>query len=575
VGNRNLYLYLLRGEERTVLLDTGCAPDPERVIVPYLAGFGLSAADVDLIITTHADVSHSGGNSAFRRLNPRVILTCGDLDRTLIEDPAVLYARRYYAAAEPHGISYPDDTHQWMLELSGAAQPVDLTWRGGESLRLGPDWSVEIRAAPGHSAGHLAVWDPRSRTLLMADAVQGAMTPGAEGLPATSPTYTHVDDYLRTIAALRTLGIETLAGSHWPLRRGAAQVTAFLDEAQQFVEQADRVLLAEVARRPGGAALRELLLAAGPQLGHWPRESDMELVYALGAHLERLAAQGRVKLDRAARPIRYYPAVTPIRLASRRLEGRVTIVTGAGRGIGAAIAGRCAEEGARVVVAELNPASGEARAEQLRQAGHEAVAIQTDVGDTASVEHMVAAVVAQFGPPEVLINNAGINVFHEPLNMPPEEWERCMRVDLIGVWNCCRAVLPHLLARGRGSIVNIASVHSFQIIPHCFPYPVAKHGLVGLTRALAIEYAARGIRVNAICPGYIETELAVEYWNGFPDPEAERQRAYQIHPPGRIGTPDEVAWPAVFLASDEAGFINGASLMVDGGRSVQYHEAQA
>jgi len=103
---------------------------------------------------------------------------------------------------------------------------------------------------------------------------------------------------------------------------------------------------------------------------------------------------------------------------------------------------------------------------------------------------------------------------------------------------------------------------------------VAKHGLIGLTRALAIEYAARGIRVNAICPGYIETELAVEYWNGFPDPEAERQRAYKIHPPGRIGTPDEVAWPAVFLASDEAGFINGASLTVDGGRSVQYHEAQ-
>jgi len=257
-----------------------------------------------------------------------------------------------------------------------------------------------------------------------------------------------------------------------------------------------------------------------------------------------------------------------------RLEGRIAIVTGAGRGIGAAIARRFAEEGARVVVAELDADSGEARAEQVRQAGHEAVAIQTDVGDTASVERMVAAVVDGLGPPDVLVNNAGINVFHEPLSMPPDEWERCLRVDLVGVWNCCRAVLPHLLARGKGSIVNIASVHSFQIIPHCFPYPVAKHGLIGLTRALAIEYAARGIRVNAICPGYIETELAIEYWNGFPDPEAERQRAYKIHPPGRIGTPDEVAWPAVFLASDEAGFVNGASLVVDGGRSVQYHEAE-
>jgi len=140
---------------------------------------------------------------------------------------------------------------------------------------------------------------------------------------------------------------------------------------------------------------------------------------------------------------------------TRRLEGRIAIVTGAGRGIGAAIARRCAEEGARVVVAELNAESGEACAVQLRQSGHDALAIQTDVGDPASVDRMVAAVVDRLGPPEVLINNAGINVFHEPLNMPPEEWDRCMRVDLVGVWNCCRAVLPHLLARGKGSIVNI------------------------------------------------------------------------------------------------------------------------
>jgi len=265
------------------------------------------------------------------------------------------------------------------------------------------------------------------------------------------------------------------------------------------------------------------------------------------------------------------PATANVRRPTRRLEGRVAIVTGAGRGIGAAIATRCAEEGARVVVAELDPATGAATAERLRQSGHAAVAVVTDVGDPDSVERMVAATVAHFGPPEVLINNAGINVFHDPLNMPQSEWDRCFRVDLTGVWYGCRAVLPHLLALGRGSIVNIASVHGFQIIPHCFPYPVAKHGLLGLTRALAIEYARHNIRVNAICPGYIETELSFTYWDTFPDPAAERARAYAIHPPGRIGTPDEVAWPAVFLASDEAGFINGESLVIDGGRSVLYH----
>ena len=200
--------------------------------------------------------------------------------------------------------------------------------------------------------------------------------------------------------------------------------------------------------------------------------------------------------------------------------------------------------------------------------------MQTDVGDPVSIQRMVEAAIAHFGLPDVLVNNAGVNVFHDPLEMPFSEWERCFRIDLNGAWHCCRAVLPHMLARGRGSIVNIASVHAFQIIPHCFPYPVAKHGLLGLTRALAIEYAARNIRVNAICPGYIETPISYEYWNTFPDPAAEQQRAYQLHPPGRIGTPDEVAWPAVFLASDEAGFINGASLVVDGGRSVLYHGEQ-
>jgi NAD(P)-dependent dehydrogenase (short-subunit alcohol dehydrogenase family) len=115
-------------------------------------------------------------------------------------------------------------------------------------------------------------------------------------------------------------------------------------------------------------------------------------------------------------------------------------------------------------------------------------------------------------------------------------------------------------------------VHAFSIIPGCFPYPVAKHGLLGLTRALGIQYAAEGIRVNAIAPGYIETPIAVQYWATFPDPQAQRQRACDMHPPKRIGRPEEVAMTAVFLASDEAPFINATSIVIDGGRSVLYHE---
>jgi NAD(P)-dependent dehydrogenase (short-subunit alcohol dehydrogenase family) len=120
--------------------------------------------------------------------------------------------------------------------------------------------------------------------------------------------------------------------------------------------------------------------------------------------------------------------------------------------------------------------------------------------------------------------------------------------------------------------VNIASVHSFTIIPHFFPYPVAKHALLGLTRALGIEYADKGIRVNAIAPGYILTPIAEDWWATFPDPEAERRRAFDLHPPKRIGSPEEVAMTALFLASDEAPFINAECIVIDGGRSVLYHE---
>ena len=249
-----------------------------------------------------------------------------------------------------------------------------------------------------------------------------------------------------------------------------------------------------------------------------------------------------------------------------RLRGKVAIVTGAGRGIGAAIARAFAAEGARVVIAERDAESGAAMAAAL-----DCVFVQTDVTDPESVAAM-ANMAATLGPPDILINNAGINVFHDPLSTTEAEWRRCLSVDLDGVWNCCRAVLPAMLSAGRGAIVNIASCHAFRIIPGCFPYPVAKHAVVGLTRALAIEYAARGIRVNAIAPGYIDTPIAAEYWATFDDPAAERRRAEDLHPPRRIGRPEEVAMTALFLASDEAPFINAETIVIDGGRSVLYHE---
>ncbi|EIF29640.1 dehydrogenase of unknown specificity [Burkholderia sp. Ch1-1] len=257
----------------------------------------------------------------------------------------------------------------------------------------------------------------------------------------------------------------------------------------------------------------------------------------------------------------------------KRLAGKVALVTGAGRGIGAAIAYAFAREGAAVVLAELDIETAQQTAEHIKsQTGARVLAVHTDVTQAASVQHAVSEAERVFGAPDVLVNNAGINVFCDPLTMTDDDWRRCFAVDLDGVWNGCRAVLPGMVERGAGSIVNIASTHSFKIIPGCFPYPVAKHGVIGLTRALGIEYAPRNVRVNAIAPGYIETQLTHDWWNEQADPAAAQQATLDLQPMKRIGRPEEVAMTAVFLASDEAPFINATCITVDGGRSALYHD---
>ncbi|NYH23586.1 SDR family oxidoreductase [Paraburkholderia bryophila] len=257
-----------------------------------------------------------------------------------------------------------------------------------------------------------------------------------------------------------------------------------------------------------------------------------------------------------------------------RLAGKAALITGAGRGIGAAIALAFAREGAAVVLAELDLGSAQQTAERIRsQTGARVLAVRTDVTQSASVQHAVSEGEQAFGQQlDVLVNNAGINVFCDPLTMTDDDWRRCFAVDLDGVWNGCRAVLPGMVERGAGSIINIASTHSFKIIPGCFPYPVAKHGVIGLTRALGIEYAPRNVRVNAIAPGYIETQLTHDWWNEQADPAAAQQATLDLQPMKRIGRPEEVAMTAVFLASDEAPFINASCITVDGGRSALYHD---
>ncbi|MCX5569781.1 MULTISPECIES: SDR family oxidoreductase [Kaistia] len=255
-----------------------------------------------------------------------------------------------------------------------------------------------------------------------------------------------------------------------------------------------------------------------------------------------------------------------------RLTDKVAIVTGAARGIGAAIARAFAAEGAQLGLVDIDADGLAAFAAELGATGARPMTAVANIGERAAVEAAVAAILARHGRVDVLVNNAGINVFADPLELSDEAWQRCMAVNLEGAWHMIRAVLPAMLAAGRGAIVNIASTHAFSIIPGTFPYPVAKHGLLGLTRALAVDYAPQGIRINAIAPGYIETDKVRDWLAEFPDPAAARARIEGLIPLRRIGTPEQVAHAAVFLASDESAFSTGSVLTMDGGRSVVYHD---
>lgn len=256
-----------------------------------------------------------------------------------------------------------------------------------------------------------------------------------------------------------------------------------------------------------------------------------------------------------------------------RLSGKRIALTGAAQGIGLAIAKACLAEDAALLLIDRD---GDLLADAV--AGLDAPADRlahgvADIADADVIASVLARGTEQLGTLNALINNAGVNVFHEPLETDEAEWYRALDVNVKGAWNCCKAVLLAMIDAGDGVILNIASTHSFTIIPHTFPYPVAKHALLGLTKSLALEYAGKGVRVNALAPGYVETQKAVDYWNSFPDPQVAREETLALHPGRRIATVDEIAMAAVFMISDECPFMNAACLIVDGGLSQLQHPA--
>ncbi len=247
-----------------------------------------------------------------------------------------------------------------------------------------------------------------------------------------------------------------------------------------------------------------------------------------------------------------------------KMKDKIVVVTGAGSGIGKSCAVEFARAGAKVIAADINFIGAEETVNEIAASGGSAFAFRTDVSDPSSVMELVNYTITTFGRIDSLINNAAIQVNKTVEDITLEEWNRQMAVNVGGIFLCSKYFLPYL-KKSKGNIVNMSSVNGFFVEPMCAGYCTTKAAIIGLTKAMAIDHGHEGIRVNCICPGYIDAGLAEGYFQAQPDPLKAREEAGKLHALWRIGKPEEVGRVAVFLASDEASFMTGASVVVDGG----------
>jgi meso-butanediol dehydrogenase/(S,S)-butanediol dehydrogenase/diacetyl reductase len=248
-----------------------------------------------------------------------------------------------------------------------------------------------------------------------------------------------------------------------------------------------------------------------------------------------------------------------------RLKDKVALITGAGSGIGRASAIRFAQEGARVVVVDWKPQGGQETVAKIRAQGGEAIFVEADVSRDEDARRMIQTAVRAYGGLHVLFNNAAIQVFGTLPDTSEADWQRVMDVNLKGVYLGCKYAIPQMIAQGGGSIINMSSALGLVGDPDLPAYGATKGGILAMTRSMAQAHGRQGIRVNAICPGDVETPIVEEYFAHQPDPEEARRRIAAEYALGRIARPEEIANVALFLASDESSFITWTYIVVDGG----------
>jgi NAD(P)-dependent dehydrogenase (short-subunit alcohol dehydrogenase family) len=252
-----------------------------------------------------------------------------------------------------------------------------------------------------------------------------------------------------------------------------------------------------------------------------------------------------------------------------RLKDKVAIVTGSGAGIGQSIAEVFARQGAKVVGASRRSTNGQPVIDDIVAKGGQAIFVKCDVSIEDDTKALIDKTIEEYGKIDILVNNAGVN-FVKPFDqLDSSDWDRVINTDLRGTFLCSMYAIKHMLKAGVGSIVNVGTVHTMQCMPGAAPYDAAKWGMVGLTKSMAVEFASRKIRVNTLSPGLIDTQIWTDIKNAAPDLNECIAFWRSNIPAGRVGTAEEVANAAVFLASDEASYVTGANFLVDGGMTSQ------
>jgi glyoxylase-like metal-dependent hydrolase (beta-lactamase superfamily II) len=280
LGARFMCQYLLVGEDRTVLVDTGLAGTPEEVIIPYMEEIGLSLEDIDEVIVSHADVDHCGGDRVLKERHPSLWFSCGEPDRAWIENNELMLSD-IYRWYEPYGFGPDEDSVEWIREELGGDSPVDAGLRGGETIRLGPDRRIEILHLPGHTPGHLGIWDQENGAAIIIDAALETGIYDREGSRLIPPRYFDAAGYQNSIRKLRTLRPEHLLTAHYSPMQGQ-EALDFLDLSLEFTKQVQGVV--REGLKDGITDLRELTDRVDAQLGPYP-EFAHELAAGVRAHM--------------------------------------------------------------------------------------------------------------------------------------------------------------------------------------------------------------------------------------------------------------------------------------------------